>query len=300
MKPMLASDFNENKIRFPVLAQPKIDGVRGLNIDGTLVGRSLKRHANRFTTYFYSLPSLSGLDGELAAECETHPRLCSLTSSALSTVEGHPFTLWWLFDLVNSDTEGLAYATRYSMLKERVTYLQKEIVQGQYLRVVPSILVHDREELQALESMWLEEGYEGVILRDPAGKHKQGRSTVREGGLLRIKRFVEEEAIVLSIIEGRRNENAAQVNELGKTFRTSHAENMVPNGMVGSMLCLDVKTQKEITVAAGCMTDEEALYYFRNPGELIGQTIKYKSFPKGVKDKPRFPTFQAIKGAADQ
>jgi DNA ligase-1 len=42
-KPMLASDCGgiEN-VRFPVIASPKLDGVRALVIDGALMSRSLK------------------------------------------------------------------------------------------------------------------------------------------------------------------------------------------------------------------------------------------------------------------
>ena len=47
MKPMLAEDFDESKLIFPLIAQPKIDGVRGLNMLGTLTGRSLKTHKKR-------------------------------------------------------------------------------------------------------------------------------------------------------------------------------------------------------------------------------------------------------------
>ena len=50
MKAMLATDYEEAKLRFPVLAQPKIDGVRGVNFFGTLTGRSLKQHRNKYTT----------------------------------------------------------------------------------------------------------------------------------------------------------------------------------------------------------------------------------------------------------
>ena len=95
---MLAEDFDESKLIFPLIAQPKIDGVRGLNMLGTLTGRSLKTHKNVYTTKFYSQSCLIGFDGELAANSETHPDLCRITSSALSTIAGEPFTLWWLFD----------------------------------------------------------------------------------------------------------------------------------------------------------------------------------------------------------
>jgi DNA ligase-1 len=54
-----------------------------------------------------------------------------------------------------------------------------------------------------------------------------------------------------------------------------------------------------ITVNAGCMTHAERIVYWENPDKILGAVIKFKFFPKGIKDKPRFPNFQAIRGKAD-
>lgn len=314
MKPMLACDWDESKVRFPVIAQPKIDGVRSLFLYGGMTGRSLKPHANRYTTSFFSQSLFHGFDGELAAEHECHPDLCRLTTSAVNTIEGTPYTLWHLFDyVVLGKTKELAYQDRLEALRARInTLLFTNHVESSRLRVVESHWCSNMDELLEKEDLWLDLGYEGAILRDPNGKYKDGRSTVREGGLLRIKRFIEEDAVVLAIEEGRTNLNQAQTNELGLQFRSTHAEGMVPNGQVGNMLCrvvkdvLDpvrgvvlLKAGQEITVAPGRMPVEDRAKYFKNPHLLIGQTIKFKFFPKGQKDKPRFPTFQSIRAASD-
>lgn len=73
----------------------------------------------------------------------------------------------------------------------------------------------------------------------------------------------------------------------------------MPNGMVGALGCTDIKTGKDIKVAAGCMTHDERRRYFEQPGLILGKRIKYLTFPKGVLNKPRQPTFQSIKMEAD-
>jgi len=312
MKPMLADDYVESKLKFPLLVQPKIDGVRALNMLGTLTGRSGKQHANRYTTQLYSDPELMGLDGELAAGPETHSDLCRMTTSALNRIEGQPFTLWWLFDWVGELTKDLPYIKRYEMLCERVRQLQLVYAHQRYgsLRVVPSRLVHTLDELNEIDAQHLAEGYEGSILRDPNGLHKQGRSTPTEGGLLRVKRFIEEEAVVVGIEEGQSNLNEATLDPHGYTERSTHAENMVPNGLVGNLqckLCKDVRVDGKlimmqnqlITVAAGRLDHAERKRYFENQHEIIGKTIKFQFFPKGIKDKPRFPTFQSFRADSD-
>src|SRR5262245_45806476 len=100
MKPMLASDWDENKIKFPVIAQPKIDGVRALNMYGALTGRSLRAFDNSFSSYMFSRDLFRGFDGEMAAWEETAPDLCRRTTSALSSHDGEPWLMWHLFDYV--------------------------------------------------------------------------------------------------------------------------------------------------------------------------------------------------------
>lgn len=310
---MLACDYDQNRVQFPVLAQPKIDGVRGLNMRGGLTGRSLKLFKNRYTTDFYSQEFFMGLDGEFAAESETHPDLCRLTTSALGTIHGQPFTLWWVFDYVTPATVDLPYHERHKLLTARVFELQCN--RGYqpwagHLRVVPCKLITSMEELLAFDDSNLDAGYEGTIIRALNGKHKQGRSTVREGGLLRIKRFIESEAIVTGITEGQSNQNEAQVNELGLQFRSSHQDNMVPNGLVGSIQARALTTVRdgsrvvievgqELTISPGNMPHSERMYYYEQQSELLGKTIKFKFFPKGIKDKPRFPTFVSLRMPED-
>lgn len=302
MKPMLACNWNENKVVFPVVVQPKIDGVRGLNTTGRITGRSLKEFANVYISWFFSHDLLKGFDGEFAAGPENHPELCRMTTSALNTYEGKPFLLWWVFDYIPPTLIDAPYSIRLDALEQKVKELQSinnTDWAGLHLRVIPSKVVHNMEELLAFDAEMLEQGFEGTIIRALNGKHKQGRSTVREGGLLRIKRFTDAEAIVVSITEGNRNDNEAQTNELGHTFRTSHQENKFPNGMVGNLICKDITTGDTITVSAGKLSHDERLHYFQNQNEIIGKTIKYQHFVHGKKDKPRFPTFQCFRMQED-
>lgn len=300
MKPMLAQDWIEEKLTFPKYIQPKIDGVRGINTDGILTGRSLKKHKNVYTTSFYSREDAIGFDGELAANAETHPDLCRITASALSTVAGQPYTIWHLFDYITPSTIMLPYEQRYQLLVDRVAYVRsRNLTLRDHLKVVPSELVRSMSHLQEIDAKYLEMGYEGSCLRDPFKRHKQGRSTVLEGGLLRIKRFVDAEAAVIRYEEGNHNANEATTNELGKTARSSHQENMIPNGQVGTIIAWDLVNKMEIKVSPGNMTVEERISAWNNRFAAQGKIFTYKHFPKGVKNLPRFPTFKSWRDASD-
>lgn len=300
MKPNLACDAKLHKLKYPVVVLPKIDGVRGWNPDGELLGRSLKPIPNHYNRKKYSNPFLAGLDGELTLGDDPRtPSLCRDTTSAVMSHDGCPYIAWWLFDLVDYTIEGVGYLDRLVALEARVHWLINYYkFSKEQLKLVPYKLCHTEEEVLELEAKYLDEGYEGIIIRDPNGLHKQGRSTVKEGGFLRIKRFADAEACVLSVVEGLHNGNEAKTNELGRTERSSHAENMVPNGTVGMLVCRDLASGRVINVGPGTMTHAERKAYF-DSGELIGKIIKYKFFPHGEKDKPRFPTFLSIRSPED-
>lgn len=311
IKVMRAANYDPKKIKFPVWAEPKIDGVRGVNNDGQLTARTLKRFKNVFTTGFYSRSEYAGLDGELAANDEKHPDLCRLTTSALTTIEGTPFTLWHIFDYVTEFSRKLPYRERYNLMRNYVQSL-KANGQGGHLRIVPYIECKDFDHLMVVHHSYVEQGYEGTCFYGPDVAHKEGKSSPTHNGVLRIKDFVDTEAIVLSIAEGETNLNEAQINELGRTYRTSHKENKVPNGMVGSMTCkaledvfdfsgkkLALAKDEIFTVAPGKMTEEEKKHFFKHPDQLINKIIKVKFFPHGVKDKPRFANYQMIRPLED-
>lgn len=305
--------LDRNKMKhWPRWSQPKIDGCRAYNPQGILLARTQKEHANRYVTEQFSKEYFIGLDGEMAAGHECNPALCRLTTSALSTVAGQPFVLWWLFDYITDDTVELPYRDRYALLELKIKELQV-LGLGGHLRLVPYIECHNIEQIDAAHEQWLKMGYEGSCVYDPSVRHKEGDSTPTQRGVLRIKDFIDIEGVILGVTEGEKNNNYAQTNELGRTFRTSHQENKEPNGMVGSIQMraledvVDPQTKvllvakgSEFTAAPGALTHDERKFYFENQHHFVEKIGKVKFFPKGVKDKPRFPQFFSLRSPEDR
>lgn len=297
-KPHLACDAVWSKIVFPCIYMPKIDGVRAVHFTGRFTTRTLKPFANVNLMYFDS-SFFAGLDGELAISSETSSSLCRDTTSAVTTINGpsaQQFT-WHLFDYITPLTASKSYRHRHDDLRARVMNINNHTSLG--LVVIDYKIAYNREQLEEAHAEHIAKGYEGTIVRALNGAHKNGRCTPSEGAYLRIKDFVEEEAIVLALNEGFENNNTPNTNFLGYTVRSAHKENKVPNGMVGSLLCKDIKTGIEITVSAGAMTHSERQFFLQNPKSIVGKAIKYKCMPFGKKDLPRFPTFVCIRPAVD-
>lgn len=312
-KPHLACDFDEAKLKFPYIAMPKVDGCRGLNIEGKFVGRSLKRFDNPFLATRFDGVDFTGFDGELAFGPWTSATLCRDTTgfvNRMTAKEGKPVegdVKWHIFDLLDTmlGVIDMPYVERLKHAARRV-----ELMNLPYVKMIPHQLVNNMEELEAFENKCLDLGFEGVILRDPQGLHKHGRATVTKGAYMRIKRFIDVEGVVEEIIEAMENQNEAKTNELGRTERSSHQENLVPKGMVGAVmmrLLADVEYRGQklfekgmiVRVGAGTMSHKERTHYFNNPNELLQQVGKVKIFPHGTKDKMRFPVWAGLRAAAD-
>lgn len=292
-KPMKAENCDLSLIRFPVVCLVKLDGVWSGQMPGfKFTSRTLKPFKNSVVRDIFSHPLLAGFNGELAVGSLTDGATCRRTSSVVNSYSwnssGEIPTLY-PFDYVCENTVRMGFVDRFNLLRDKIDNLPLEL--AQYVKPLPAVKIcKTLEEVLAFHEMVTGLGYEGTILRWHLAPHKNGRSTVKEGYLLRLKDQETDEAIVLSLVEAEENQNIAQINELGETFRTSHQENKVGKGMVGSFLCLWKGI--EISVSAGELDHDERreIWETRN---WVGRTITFKFMRYGMKDKPRFARYVA-------
>jgi DNA ligase-1 len=278
IKPMLAAtatlqDVEEALKHGPLLILPKIDGIRCLIKGGKPYMRSMKPLPNGYVSEILSDMDLEGLDGELVVGKPTDPNVFQNTTGFIRRdYQVGDFT-YLIFD---NYVEDGGYDNRHSTL-----------VAQPYLSVVHTYKVNTLDEFKYWEAVYLKDGYEGVILRDPNGRYKFGRSTLKERGMLKVKRMQDSEAEVIGVVELMHNANIAQTNELGRTFRTSHKDGLVGTGTMGALLVRDLTTGIEFSIGTG-FNDAQRKLFMKNPPKIVC----YKSMPYGVKDKPRHPSFK--------
>jgi DNA ligase-1 len=139
------------------------------------------------------------------------------------------------------------------------------------------------------------------------GLYKHGRSTLREGWLLKVKRFEDGEARVVATEEWETNLNEAKTNALGRTERSTHQANKVGAGVLGKLIVVGVKGDRYDGIEFGVGTgfrgadaaDGERAKLWRMRDKLVGRIVRYKYFPTGGKDKPRFPIFDGWRDPID-
>lgn len=289
MKPMLACKTEGTGLAYPVLASPKLDGVRALIIDGTVLSRTFKPIPNAYVQSTFGRAEYNGLDGELIVGSATAPDCIRATTSGVMSSDGAPDVRFHVFDDFTSPAD--AFFDRWHGSRIRA-----EGCQG--LVSVPHVELTSDSELRAYEERCLLDGYEGVMLRSPQGPYKHGRSTAREGWLLKLKRFEDSEAVVLGVVEQMRNGNAAMLDNLGHTSRSSHKAGLLGKGTLGALQVRDIKTGVEFEIGTGFDAATRASLWSR-ASALPGSIVKYKFFPTGSKERPRFPVFLAFRDPMD-
>lgn len=286
-KPTLACEADLKKLVFPLYASPKLDGIRCSIVNTQALSRTLKPIPNRHTYQMLSHTAFKGLDGELIVGEPTAPDVYRTTVSAIMSRDGAPDFTYYVFDKHNADG---GWQERFAKLDQ--TFNDKHMM----VKTLPHALINHMDDLLAYESDHVDQGYEGVILRHPDAPYKYGRSTAKEGYLLKLKRFSDSEAVVIGVEEEMFNGNEATTNELGRTKRSTAKAGLVPKGRMGKLHVRDLKSGVEFHIGTG-FTDADKSWWWNET--RIGLTVKYKFFAVGVKDLPRHPVYLGLRDKAD-
>lgn len=285
-KPMLSATMKTEHIpnlRYPLLVSPKLDGVRCIIWEGVAYSRNAKPIRNRFVQKWASIHH--NLDGELVVGSPTEGEVLGRTQSGVMSFDGEPDFTYHLFDAPDRNS---------SRFEDALFHVQDELGGEDRIACVPHYEVHTATDLRAYELNWLQDGYEGLMARDPNGPYKNGRSTVSEGWLMKLKQFQDGEATVTGIEEGWENQNPLQRDELGRAKRSKDASGRIPSGMLGTILAYSPEWGP-LRIAPGIMVHSQRQYYLMHPHELIGKVIHWRSFGYAIKDVPRFARFYGVR-----
>ena|ERR1035437_1833588 len=292
-RPMLASSIKDmSKLDYPLYASIKYDGIRCTMQGGVLLSRTLKPIPNKnVQEMFKNLPE--GLDGELMVgdpfAKDVFQRTTSVVMSHDKPATGVKF---YVFDQYLPD---LRFVARKEIMDSLFFSCKNDVV-----KVVQHVIDNEKELLD-FEEHTLANGFEGLILRSIDGPYKEGRSTEKQGWLLKLKRFVDAEAEVIDFYEEMENTNEAKTNLLGRTERSTKKEGMVGKGRLGGFVVIGLNgTFEGIIFECGSgLTAAQRESYWDGRMSLANRIIKYKYFPIGVKDKPRLPIFLGFRDKRD-
>lgn len=277
-------------VTFPKVGFPKIDGFRCIVSDIARTSR-MAAFPNRelHATFEGLLPKKITLDGEIVVG-KKHKTSASKTSSGVTSREGSPDFTLWVFD---APRKGATYENRLKLAKLHVKELNHPRV-----KFLKSVWIENLEQLEEYIEWALKKGFEGVILRDPAAEYKEGKSTLKQQGMLKIKPFVDFEARITGYYEEQENTNEAKKDATGKSKRSSAKSGKKPKGTLGGFIGLTLIDDVEVRVGGG-FTKKQREEFWRIRKKMVGQIMTCSKQMVGEKDKPRHPNFKAIRPVID-
>jgi DNA ligase-1 len=270
-EPMLAKKYEDyhQKISFPVYSQPKLDGIRCIARKDGLWSRNGKKfvsvpHIEQTLKPIFELHPTLVLDGELYCDKFSNDfnAICSLVKKTKPTQQDLKDSAasiqYWIYDT--------DYKVNFGQRFTDVVTATIDMICSPFIREVPTELVHQRYRLDELYGKYINEGYEGQMVRINAPYENK-----RSKSLLKRKEFQDKEYTIIDIIEGDGN-------------RTGGAGAMVFENEQGVRFNSNIKG-----------TREYCSQLLREKNELIGKQATVKFFNLTPDNIPRFPFVTAIR-----
>jgi DNA ligase-1 len=280
----IETEADLQKLTYPLAVSPKLDGIRCL-IHPSLgpVSRSFKAIPNNWIRETLNQPALHGLDGELCVIKDGKPDWAATASGVMSR-DGDPDFMLYVFDhflqsklsYVDRQAHAINVVMAHNHLPVHITFLQHE-------------LVSSAEMVLAFEEQYLSQGYEGIMLRSLSGQYKSGRSTLKQQTLMKMKRFLDDEATIIGFEHLERNMNPQERDAFGLAERSDHKANKVADELLGKLVVQNERWG-EFRIGSGFdVTTRQHIW--DNQPQYLGKKVTFKYLPHGIKDKPRHPIY---------
>lgn len=259
-KPMLAIGYNKDGVRFPCLVQCKLDGTRCLiclvGNEVHLLSRSGKEYnVPRLREWAERHRDLLPLDGELYNHKElTFQQICSAVKCYSEWTDKLKYVVY------DKPVPDMTNKHRWA---ELLTDLEDA---DDCIELCQTIVCHSYEEIERWHDYFVQQGYEGAIIRNMDGMYTEGRS----GNLMKLKKFDTDEFEIVDVVEAEGQDKGTAL------FRLRNGE---------YIFCARPTGSKELRAS-----------YLRDRESIIGKqcTIRHFGFTDGGVI-PRFPVALGIR-----
>lgn len=237
-EPMLAKKWKDRKddVKFPVFSQPKLDGLRCVVRNDGMWSRNGKPivsapHIFEALKGWLSIHPGAIFDGELYTHKlkSDFEKIISLARQSKPTEEDLALSAehleYHIYDFYVPSFPNRHLEERHELLNN-VIKLNKSLNPKIKIVYVPLTKCKNEEELDKIYADYLDDGYEGQMVRIPGSVYENKRSN----NLLKRKEFIDEEFLIIDILSGRGgHENmAAKAVLKGKNGKPFEA------GLIGS------------------------------------------------------------------
>jgi len=275
--PMLAHKYVEHKqkIVFPCIVQPKLDGIRFLATVNGFFSRGRKeftscQHIREELNDFFSKNPTARIDGEAYTHeyKEDFEKICSAVKKSAEHATAEDIELQKKVEYHVYDAPRIDAYTEVDNFVDRQRELAHTFKDYKYIKVVPTVIVNNEDEIMALKTQWISEGWEGIMIRQMNSPYQGKRSY----NLLKLKDFLDDEFEIVAVNEG----SGKLAGHCGSfTFKMKNGKTFDAK-MIGSI--------------------DRLKYLFEHQDEVIGQvgTVRYQNLTSD--QIPRFPVCRGIRG----
>ena len=285
------------ELRYPLLCSPKLDGIRCIIKNGVAYSRTGKPLPSNQVQSWFTSELLNHFDGEVIYSNITVEDVYNKTQSLVMSENKIGSLSYYVFDYTHPDWLGKAFSSRLLELSSLIYDYKLNEINAHPVELIDNVTIENYNELIEYEERVLREGFEGVMLRDPFAPYKQGRGTFKEGIIYKLKRFKDDEAVIIGFKERMINENTLKRDELGYAKRSSSKEGLTPGGTLGAFIVYF--EGQELEIAPGKFSHEDCKDIWENQELFKGALLKFRYFLHGIKDKPRFPRAIGIRDKED-
>jgi len=219
--PMLANKFTKKFSKYPVNVSPKIDGCRCLATlershttsvdDVKLCSRTTREFfflntIREHLLYILDEVKLPSVDGELYNHSLPFTQITSIVRQTLKKNEQDNLLEYWIFDIPD---DKITYTDRVLALQEAENIYNQKVPKSEerVLKFIYSEIANSLDDVKNLHDFYIDNGYEGAIIRIPNSKYEFSRSK----NLLKYKEFEDTEFKVVDAIGGKGLDKGAVV-----------------------------------------------------------------------------------------
>lgn len=259
----LCADYDGSKgITYPALIEPKLDGVRSYCLDGKFFSRNDKEQYNLEEIGELLKPLGMVFDGEIMAE--DWSSTISVVHTKIAGNIGN--AVYNIFDMLTPEEWAGKVETPPQIVRSARLKLTLKQFEYKRIKIVPVATVGSNEQVMSYIDMFLKQGFEGAILKDPTAPYmfRRHRSWTK------LKPF-----------------RTAEFEVVGAVGGTGKYE-----GMLGA---LQIRVKDNIICGLGTgFTDEERKEFWINPPRRV--EVRFQELtPDGVL---RFPSFLRVRNVS--
>ena len=309
--PMLAPNQKTDldAIQYPLLASTKLDGIRNEFLEGQIFTRSMKQVPNLFLKEkFEAIRKYAEehdylIDGEIfsphvpfqliqscvmtedcssKAAVKAWAKLCDEMKIDMTREYALQALQFHCFDVVKQRDFAEPFSSRsLNILKLDLHNLVH----------VTNQIVKSKEDVIHLFEEAIHKGQEGLILRDPGGRYKCGRGTIKEGLIYKVKPWETFDAKIIDVTQRTAvNEDAEKtINEVGRSVTSKKKDDRHFIEMAAGFMVKHNGLDLEVNIA---LPEDQKRDIWINRKLFIGRMIEYIGMNLGAKNLPRHCQFK--------